>query len=91
MNIFAGLRVGHPWRVQESRYLTWDEVNSVLYAEVVPSQFWYSVCFHLNTGKCSYVPLSSNSNACAGDIVDPAEIKVLILENDGDKIVRIEI
>ena len=91
MNIFSGLTVGHPWIVRDSRYLTWDEVNSVLYAEVVSSQFGMSVCFHLNTGKSSCIPLSTNSIAYIGDIIDPVEVKVITLYNYDIEIVRIEI
>lgn len=91
MTIFSGLTVGHPWVVKDSRYLTWDEVNSVLYAEVVSSQFGMSVCFHLNTGKSSCIPLSTNSIAYIGDVIDPVEVKVLTLYKDNMEIVRIEI
>ena len=91
MDIFSGLTVGRPWVVKDSRYLTWDEVNSVLYAEVVSSQFGMSVCFHLNTGKSSCIPLSSNSIAYIGDVIDPVEVKVLTLYNNNMEIVRIEI
>jgi len=91
MNIFKNLTVGHPWKVKDSRYFTWDEANSVLYAEVVSSQFGMSVCFHLNTGKISCIPLSTNSVACIGDIIDPIEVKVITLYNDDTEIIRIEI
>ena len=91
MNIFSGLTVGHSWIVRDSRYLTWDEVNSVLYAEVVSSQFGMSVCFHLNTGKSSCIPLSTNSIVYIGDVIDPIEAKVITLYNDDMEIVRIEI
>lgn len=91
MNIFKNLTVGHPWKVKDSRFFTWDEANLVLYAEVVSSQFGMSVCFHLNTGKTSCIPLSANSVACIGDIIDPAEVKVITLYNDDVEITRIEI
>lgn len=91
MDIFSNLTVGFPWKVKDSRYLTWDEVTSVLYAEVVLSKYGYSVCFHLNTGKPSYIPLSTNSKACVGDIVDPAGIKVITLYKGSEEIFRIEI
>ena len=91
MIIFKNLTVGHPWKVKDSRYFTWDEANSVLYAEVVSSQFGMSVCFHLNTGKTSYIPLSSNSTAYIGDIIDPVETKVITLYNGDMEIIRIEI
>ena len=91
MIIFKNLTVGHPWRVRELRFLTWDEVNSVLYAEIVSSQFGMSVRFHLNTGKTSCIPLSTNSAACIGDIIDPVEAKVITLYKDDMEIIRIEI
>lgn len=91
MIIFKNLRVGHPWIVKESRFLTWDEVNLVLYAVVVSSQFGMSVCFHLSTGKPSCIPLSTNSVAHIGDIIDPIEVKVLTLYKDNMEIIRIEI
>jgi hypothetical protein len=91
MIIFANLTVDHPWRVKDSRYLTWEEVNSVLYAEVVSSQFGISACFHLNTGKSSSIPLSTKSIACIGDTIDPTEVKILTLYKDNDEIYRIKI
>ncbi len=91
MNIFSNLTVCHPWKVEDSRFFTWDEANSVLYAEVVASQFGMSVCFHLNTGKSSCIPLSTNCTACIGDIIDPVEAKVITLYKDDMEITRIEI
>jgi hypothetical protein len=91
MNIFSCLTVGHPWKVKGSRYLTWDEVYSVLYAEVVLGKFCKSVCFHLNTGVSSRIPLTTNSDACVGDIVDPTNVKVITLYKDDEEIIRIEV
>lgn len=87
MHIFSSLRLLVPhWVAKSSRYLTYEEVQSVLYAEIVPADYWPSVKFHLNTGKSSYIPLSSESTANIGDIVDPSEIRVLTLVDEwGDQ------
>jgi len=82
MTIFSNLKVGTLWEVSDHRYLTYEQVCSVLYAEVAPSQFGYSACFHLNTGKVYYIPMSSRSDVKAGDILDPAEIQILTLRNN---------
>ena len=90
MNVFSRLRVGCPWKVKTSRYLNWDEVNAVLYAEVVTTKFWYSAAFHMWTGKTLYIPMSTVSVVKPGDILDLEEIKVIILGRDNEEILRIE-
>ena len=98
MDIFSSLKPLVPhWVGKSSRHLTYEEIQSVLYAEIVESQYGYSVLFHLNTGKPAYIPLSNQSFDIAnvGDVVDPSTIKVLTLEMDGDPdhstIIRIEL
>ena len=90
MNIFSGLKVGNFWKVKTSRYLSWDEVNTVLYAEVVETKYWYSVAFHMCTGKILYIPMSTVSVVKPGDILNLEELKLITLCRDNEEILRIE-
>lgn len=90
MDIFSGFTVGSHWKVKTSRYLNWDEVNSVLYAVVVEAKFGYAAAFHLRTGKTVRIPMSTVSVVKPGDILDPEKIKVITLYKWNEEIVRIE-
>ena len=85
MNIFAALRVyAGKWNVKESRDFTSDEVAAVKSATVVDSQFGQSVCFLMNSGGQTYIPLDQNSSLATGDTVDLTKAKLLTLERSGE-------
>lgn len=92
MNIFAGLQVyGGSWSVTEERGFSPEEIAAVKRAEVVSSEYGNSVCFHMQSGGQTYIPLSNQSNLGVGDSVDLSKAKILTLHRDGnDDITRID-
>ena len=92
MNIFAGLQVyGGSWNVVNSRSFEAEEIAAVKNAEVVSSEYGLSVCFFMNGGGQTYIPLSNQSNLGVGDSVDLTKAKILTLHRDGnDDITRID-
>ena len=93
MNIFQGLQIyGGSWNVVNSRSFDAEEISAVSKAEVVASEYGNSVCFFMNGGGTTYIPLSRDSTLGIGDSVDLTKAKVLTLHRDGnDDITRIEI
>ena len=92
MNIFAGLQVYRgSWNVVNSRSFEAEEIAAVKNAEVVSSEYGLSVCFFMNGGGQTYIPLSNQSNLGVGDSVDLTKAKILTLHRDGnDDITRID-
>lgn len=85
MNIFANLRVyAGKWSVKETRNFTTDEVNQVLQAVVVPSQYGNSVQFTMKGGGLTYIPLDQNSNTGVGEVIDLATAKLTTLCKSGE-------
>ena len=74
----------HGWRVKESRPFSPDEIVAVKRAEVVASQYGNSVCFFMNGGGQSYIPLLSTSSLTVGDSVDLKTAKLVTLCREGD-------
>lgn len=93
MNIFAGLqKYATKFQVKDSRVFNQEELNEVVSAKVVASQYGMSVCFFMTDGCQKYIPVSRDSVVSVGDVVDVTKAKVLTLGKDGgDDIVRIEI
>lgn len=102
MNIFASLKVyAAKWTVKVTkdaegnivpnpRNFTKEEIDYILHAEVVPSQFGNSVELTPISGGKSYIPLDRDSTLGVGDIVDLTKAKLLTLEKQGEKdIIRI--
>ena len=92
-NIFSLLPVyGGSWSVINSRAFDADEQAMVKRAEVVASEYGLSVCFFMNSGGQTYIPLSKNSTLGVGDTVDVSKAKLLTLHRDGsDDITRVDI
>ena len=85
MNIFDKLRVyASSWSVKSSRQFTADEVSAVKSAVVVDSQYGKSVCFFLNSGGQTYLPLSTNSTLETGEMVDVSTAKIITLSKQGE-------
>lgn len=85
MNIFSSLVVyAGKWNLKASRNFEREEILAVSEAEVVPSQYGNSVCFHMVSGGKTFIPLSSDSNLTVGDTVDLSKAKLLTLEKDGE-------
>lgn len=92
MNIFNALRVyAGKWQVKNSRSFTQEEIDSISKAQVVDSQYGYSVCFFMKGGGQTYIPLSTNSDKATGAVVDLTTAKLLTLSKEGeDDIYRVE-
>ncbi len=93
MNIFAGLtKYATKYEVKNSRPLNQEELSGIVSAKVVASQYGLSCCFFMTSGCQQYIPLSRDSVAQVGDVVDVNTITVLKLEKEGgDPILRVEI
>lgn len=95
MNIFASLKsYANSFKpVGEPRNFSQEELSLVNNAKVVLSQYGLSVCFFMKDGCQKYIPLSRDSVACDGDIVDLNKAKILKLKKDGsdETIDRVEI
>lgn len=92
MNIFSTLRTyAGKWMVKDTRAFSDEEKAAVAHAVVVASQHGNSVCFHMNGGGQTFIPLSQNSTLGVGEAVDLDKAQLLTLGRDGDAdIVRVE-
>lgn len=93
MNIFSSLRqYAGKWSLKSSRAFSPEEIAAVASAVVVTSQFGNSVCFHMNGGGMTFIPLSQNSSLGVGESVDLNKASLLTLEKAGEAdILRVEI
>ena len=93
MNVFDSIPVyAGKWQVSQSRKFTAEEIALISSAVVVNSEYGKSVCFFLNSGGQSYIPLSTNSSKNVGDSVNVAECSLLTLSKKGEAdINRVEI
>ena len=93
MNIFAGLqKYATKYEVKNSRPLNNEELSGIVSAKIVASQYGLSCCFFMTSGCQQYIPLSRDSVAQVGDVVDVKSIKILMLDKEGaDEILRVEI
>ena len=60
----------------------WTAVDK---AEVVESQYGFSVCFFMKSGGQTYVPLDQNSSLGIGSIVDLTKAQLVTLERPGEQ------
>ena len=85
MNIFNSLRVyAGKWEVKESRAFTPEEINAVVQAVVVPSQYGNSVQFTMAGGGLTFIPLDQDSTLGVGEVVDLTKAKLLTLGKSGE-------
>lgn len=93
MNIFNSLqKYAGKWSVSGSRVFSAEEKAAVASATVVDSQYGCSVCFHMNGGGQTFIPLSNTSSLGVGDSVDLNKAKLLTLSKEGEAdINRVEI
>ena len=85
MNIFSALRVyAGKWQVKDSKKFSQEEIDLVDHAEVVDSQYGQSVCFFMNTGGMTYIPLDQNSSKATGDTVDLSQASIITLSKQGE-------
>lgn len=94
MNIFDGLaKYAAKFQVKSSRPFSEEELASVVSAKVVLSQYGKSVCFFMKSGCQQYIPLSNESVAEVGAIIDASKVTLLFLNKDdgGKDIIRIKL
>ena len=72
------------WSVKETRPFSPDEIAAVKRAEVVASQYGSSVCFFMNSGGQTYIPLLNTSSLTVGDSVDLKTAKLVTLCREGE-------
>ena len=78
------------WKVKGLRSFNIEERLAVNRAEVVPSDNGNSVCFFMNAGGQTYIPLDKNSELCVGDALDMNTAKIITLCRKGKSdIVRV--
>ena len=78
------------WRLKGTRPFSPEEIAAVARAEVVPSQYGNSVCFFMNGGGQTYIPLLSTSSLTVGESVDLKTAKLVTLCREGkDDIYRV--
>ena len=86
MNIFSALRVyAGKWSEKEVRAFAPEEVAAVEKAEVVESQYGFSVCFFMKSGGQTYVPLDQNSSLGIGSQVDLTKAQLVTLQRPGEQ------
>lgn len=86
MNIFSSLRIyAGKWSETAKRPFDQDEISAVDKAEVVESQYGYSVCFFMKAGGQSYIPLDQNSSATLGDVIDLSKAQLVTLSRPGEE------
>ena len=79
MKVYAG-----KWEVKSIREFTEEEIEAVIQAVVVPSQYGNSVQFTMVDGGLTYIPLDQNSTLGPGELVDLTEAKLVTLCKSGE-------
>ena len=78
------------WTVKDTRPFSPEEIALVKRAEVVASKYGNSVCFFMQTGGQTYIPLCESSSLSVGDSFDLKTAKIITLYREGkDDIVRV--
>lgn len=92
MGLLGRLRVfGSKWEETARENFSKEDIKAVRKAVVVESDYGHSVCFHLNSGGVSYMPVSRDTSSKIGQVVDLEDAEVLTLSREGDEdIYRIE-
>lgn len=83
-NIFKSFKVyAESWKVVDTTKFEEDDVQEISQAEVIESEFGYSVCFTLKSGGKKYIPLEKDSPAGLGDIIDVRKATIITLAKQG--------
>lgn len=93
MNIFASLKkYSTPWTVKSVRDFYEEEIEEVVNAKVVESQYGLSVQFNMKSGGMTFIPLDNSSRYGIGAPVDLRKAKLTTLQKHGeDDIFRVTI
>lgn len=85
MNIFSILpKYAEKWSVKSTRSFDQDEIDAVIQAVVVPSQYGNSVQFTMKGGGLTFIPLDQNSSLGSGELVDLHKAKLITLCKSGE-------
>jgi hypothetical protein len=92
-SIFKSLKYyAESWKVVNVTKFEEDDIQEISQAEVIESEFGYSVCFTLRSGGKKYIPLEKESSAGLGDIIDVRKATIITLAMQGrENIYRIRI
>lgn len=92
-NIFKSLKsYAESWEVVNVSKFEEDDINEIAQAEVIESNFGYSVCFLLKSGGKKYIPLEKESPAGLGYIIDVRKVTIITLAKQGrENIYRIRV
>lgn len=83
---------GGKWIPKSIRHFVKDELDFIVKADIVASQYGLSVSFLRRDGRTRYIPLFEYSNQVVGDRINMKEAKLLTLRRSGyDDIFRIVI
>ena len=86
MNIFASLHIyAGKWSEKSARAFAPEEVSAVEKAEVVESNYGFSVCFFMTGGGQTYIPLDQNSSASIGTLIDLTKAQLVTLQRPGEQ------
>lgn len=78
------------WIVKEIRSFSPEEIAAVKRAEVVASKYGNSICFFMQSGGQTHIPLCESSSLAVGDNFDLTTAKVITLCREGkDDIYRV--
>ena len=85
MNIFNSLRIyAGKWEVKNERPFNQEEINAIVQAVVIASQYGNSVQFTMKDGGLTFIPLDQNSQLGTGELVDLSKAKLVTLSKSGE-------
>lgn len=85
MNIFNNLRIyAGRWEVKNERPFNQEEINAIVQAVVIASQYGNSVQFTMKDGGLTFIPLDQNSALGTGELVDLTKAKLVTLSRPGE-------
>ena len=85
MNVFDGrTQYGNGYEIIDNRNFTEKEISMVNKADVVASTYGKSVRFFMKSKCQMFIPLSTESSAAIGQIVNLYEAKILTLCRQGE-------
>lgn len=85
MFIFSSLKkYAGKWEVKNERPFTQEEINAVVQAVVVASQYGNSVQFTMRDSGLTFLPLDQNSALGTGELVDLTKATIITLSKSGE-------
>jgi len=85
MGLFSGRTVyAGKWEVKDVQLMSAGDQELVSRAEIVPSEFGFSVCFFMKAGGQTYIPVSTDCSVQVGETVDLSKAEVITLGKQGE-------